>query len=140
MIRRIKPSDYKTIYDINQVCHKPFEPNIDLLFKLQVHDTWVAVEDGNVVGFLIARVTERDEVNIYNVAVLAEHRGKGIATALVRECEKVYWNYPLIYLHVDVNNPAQKLYFDLGYRATSIKLNMYGDDRNGIHMQKVLGA
>ena len=139
MIRRIKPSDYKAIYSINQRCHRIYEPNIDLLYKLQTGFTWVAEENGKVMGFLISRIVEDKLANIYNVSVLPEYRGQGIATALFKECHEFYRGNSLC-LHVNVNNPAQKLYFDLGYRVLSIKENFYGDGENAIHMCKVLGA
>jgi ribosomal-protein-alanine N-acetyltransferase len=135
------PQDFETICDINEVCQKYPEPRKSLLQTLSLpnHHKWVAFVDDRMAGFLISRWKLVNRANIYNVSVLPEYRKQGVATALIQECEKFNAGLQYIDLHVDVNNPAQKLYFDLGYRADQIREDFYGEDTKAIHMWKPMG-
>lgn len=143
MIRPFRAPDALPIYTLNRNCHKYAQPNIELLAVIKNGETWVAELDGKVVGFLISRITQvglggQGRVNIYNVAVDEQFRGKGIATELFKACHDFYKGQEYIYLHVDVNNPAQKLYFDLGYRASEIKRDFYNEGEHALVMWKSL--
>lgn len=84
----------------------------------------VAVEDREIVGGLAAYELkkfeqERSEIYVYDLAVLASHRRKGIATALIHELKSVArrcgaW---VIFIQADKGDiPAIKLYESLGRR------------------------
>lgn len=140
MIRRVAPNDYQAILEINERCHNPnaLEPRDSLVEKLRFLETWVFEEEGKVVGFLIGRQgSENSPANIYNVAVLPEFRKRGIAASLIQEFEKFYAGKCIYYyLHVDAQNPAQKLYFDLGYRVLALANDFYGDRTIALRMVK----
>jgi aminoglycoside 3-N-acetyltransferase I len=83
-----------------------------------------AVEDGQVVGGLVAYVLEkfeqeRSEIYIYDLAVAESQRRQGIATACIRllqETGKARGAY-VIYVQADlVDEPAIRLYTKLGVR------------------------
>lgn len=82
----------------------------------------VATEKDAVVGGLAAYVLhkfeqDRREIYIYDLAVLNEHRRKGIATQLITELKKVAQkiNAYVIYVQADLGDkPAIKLYESLG--------------------------
>lgn len=84
-----------------------------------------AIKNGAVVGGLAAYELqkfeqERSEIYIYDLAVAAAHRRKGIATALIQELQKiaVVRAVPVIFVQADIGDaPAIALYTQLGARA-----------------------
>jgi ribosomal protein S18 acetylase RimI-like enzyme len=77
----------------------------------------VVLVDGRPAGRLyVARWPE--EVRIVDIALLPEHRHAGIGTALLRElqAEAARAGKPLR-IHVEVFNPARRLYERLGFRT-----------------------
>jgi aminoglycoside 3-N-acetyltransferase I len=84
----------------------------------------VALQEGEVVGGiaayeLIKFEQERSEIYIYDLAVAATHRRKGIATALIQELKKIaaVRGAYAIFVQADlVDAPAIALYTKLGVR------------------------
>ncbi len=84
----------------------------------------VALLDGQVVGGLAAYVLEkfeqeRKEIYIYDLAVAAEHRRKGIATRIIKELQHIGKEIGayVIFVQADYGDePAIKLYESLGLR------------------------
>jgi aminoglycoside 3-N-acetyltransferase I len=103
------------------------QPDDAYLASLLARDTFIAVaaHDGDrIVGGLAAYVLPkfeqaRSEVYIYDLAVAASHRRRGIATGLIRELQRVAaergaW---VIFVQADhVDPPAIALYTKLGVR------------------------
>lgn len=87
--------------------------------------------DGKIVGYACVRIMY-EEAQICNVAVVPEHRRKGIATELLstlaafakeRGCERAE-------LEVNVENlPAVELYRKCGYQEEGIRKNFYRKTR-----------
>src|SRR5690348_14946518 len=83
-----------------------------------------AIKDDAVIGGLAAYELrkferERSEIYIYDLAVAAEHRRQGIATALIRELQKIARarSAYVIFVQADlVDAPAIALYSKLGIR------------------------
>ena len=83
-----------------------------------------AVSQGNVIGGLVAYVLqkfeqERSEIYIYDLAVDEAHRRTGVATALIRELQRVAAEIGayVIFVQADlVDAPAIALYEKLGTR------------------------
>lgn len=102
-------------------------PTAAYLERLLASDTFIAVvalHAGRVVGGLAAYVLpkfeqERSEIYIYDLAVSEAHRREGIATALIRELQRIAaergaW---VIYVQGDYgDDPALALYDKLGVR------------------------
>lgn len=104
-------------------------PSDDYLRRLLGRDTFIALaasKGEEVVGGLTAYVLtkfeqERDEIYIYDLAVMAEHRREGIATALIERirsiaAERGAW---VIFIQADTgveDQPAIALYSKLGQR------------------------
>lgn len=84
----------------------------------------VALKNEQVVGGLTAYVLtkyeqERNELYIYDLAVAAEHRREGIATALIKALKKIAANRDtyVIFVQADYgDDPAIALYTKLGIR------------------------
>jgi aminoglycoside 3-N-acetyltransferase I len=83
-----------------------------------------ATQEGEVVGGLAAYVLEkfereRSEVYIYDLAVAEAHRRKGVATALIRELQRVAAGRGAYVIFVQADpgdDPAIALYESLGTR------------------------
>jgi aminoglycoside 3-N-acetyltransferase I len=84
----------------------------------------VALQDGEVVGGiaayeLIKFEQERSEIYIYDLAVAATHRRKGIATALIQATQKIakVRGAYVVFVQADIQDePAIALYTKLGIR------------------------
>ena len=75
--------------------------------------------DGEPVGRLyVARL--EDEIRIVDVALLPEHRGRGIGTALLRGLlGEAAAAGKRLSIHVDKHNPARRLYERLGFTESA---------------------
>ena len=102
-------------------------PGADYVRQLLDSDTFiaiVAIVDGAVVGGLAAYVfrkfeQERSEIYIYDLAVAAAHRRRGIATALIDELTRkaAALGAYVVFIQADNDNPpAIELYSKLGVR------------------------
>ena len=135
-VRRLTPSDVPLARALNALFGREFadaatygaKPPDDaylraLLAKEHVI-TLVAVAAGEVCGGLVAYELpkleqERSEIYIYDLAVAADHRRKGMATALIDRlraiaAERGAW---VIYVQADYgDDPAISLYQKLGVR------------------------
>jgi ribosomal protein S18 acetylase RimI-like enzyme len=136
-VREFNRSDLKAVLEINKACHSKPQPDEQLMEIIDKGDTWVAEVDGKIVGMLIA--IYREGPYVFNTAVLPEYRNQGIASALFKQFETYFKPDGFYYLYVDSNNPAQKLYFDLGYRIINIKKDFYGKGENALIMVKYVG-
>ena len=143
------------MYEIETVC---FDESVrwdrpDFDATLAESDVWVAdyrEENWNglkedvevteeITGFLVARVKQHMGY-IMSVDILPEHRRKGIGAKLMYAAEEHYQKLGLkkIYLEVAVINPAQTLYFKLGYRVTGFRQRYYEDQSACLVMTKLL--
>lgn len=75
--------------------------------------------DGEPVGRLYVARGE-DEIRIVDVALLPEHRGRGIGTALLRaRLGEAATAGKRLTIHVEKHNPARRLYERLGFRESA---------------------
>jgi ribosomal-protein-alanine N-acetyltransferase len=111
----------------------------DFIREIGESDVWIADLDGTIVGFLMGEI-EDNMGHIATIDVDAEYRGRGIATTLTQHAEAAYrgCGYRKMMLEVQVDNPAQTLYFRLGYRVVGVKKSYYADGSNAITMEKKL--
>lgn len=137
MIRRVEENDLDQLWALNAECY----PEDDCLLrptfnKALKNPGWVYVD--NKIAAMLASEVSGGQPYIWSVATAPTHRGRGLATLLISEFEKHYKSsgYYRAWLHVRVENPAQKLYFDLGYRVASFEANIYGPRRHGLVMRK----
>jgi len=103
------------------------------------HDFWTAEDGGEVAGFLIAE-ERQSRGYVTTVDVLPRHRGRGVASRLMQAAEKEYRKrgYRRMRLEVGVDNPAQTLYFKLGYRTLHVRHNYYKKGSHALTMEKAL--
>lgn len=135
-VRQIGPRDTDTMRALNALFGRAFEdaalyrgdrPDDDWLRRVLGRDhviVLVAESEGRVVGGLVAYELEkleqaRSEIYLYDLAVDADQRRKGIATALIRRLraiahERGAW---VIFVQADPPDaPAVALYESLGVR------------------------
>ncbi len=117
-------------------------------FNSQLHkcDVWILEDQVHnpdekpiVVGFLVAKI-DHGVGYILTVEVPEKYRGRGYGAKLVEACEKDYKRrgFKTIRLEVFTENPAQVLYFKLGYRVNGFRKNFYEEGKSAIHMVKTL--
>jgi len=100
---------------------------------------WVACIGPRIAGFLIAGEVAGD-ITVETCNVAPVHRRKGIASRLMLACEGAAKRreYGRMRLEVFTENPAQILYFQLGYRVCGFKRNYYGLKKHAVSMVKAL--
>ncbi len=104
-----------------------------------------ALKNGAVVGGLAAYELqkfeqERSEIYIYDLAVAAEHRREGIATALIQELKKIAIARAayVIFVQADIgDDPAIALYTKLGMREDVLHFDIAIDDNSDRPNQKI---
>lgn len=132
-------SEFDALYAIECECfdQERFSPR-RMKRYLKTNEVLVARVGGVPVGTLLLKVNKGFSY-VSNVSVLKEYRGQGIATALMKQAEKLgRGDIRLIRLHVRFDNPAQKLYFDLGYRVVKVLEEFYAGSDTALLMEKVL--
>jgi len=98
---------------------------------------FVAEEEG-IVGFLLA-FWEEEEVHIHDLAVLPEHRRKGVASALLAHLLREAKNAKRVKLEVRASNAAaQAFYKKHGFREAALLRGYYEDGEDGILMIREL--
>jgi aminoglycoside 3-N-acetyltransferase I len=116
-------------------------PSVAYLKRLLSSDYFIALaalKNGAVVGGLAAYELqkfeqERSEIYIYDLAVAAEHRRRGIATALIQELMKIAVERAayVIYVQADLgDDPAIALYTKLGVREDVLHFDIAIDDNS----------
>ena len=110
-----------------------------LLSAAKKQNVWVAEETGKIMGFLLAD-KEFGKGYIDTVDVSPKARGRGIATKLIRMYETAAEKRGIteIKLEVSTENPAQVLYFNLGYRVVAFRRHYYKLHRHALTMAKKL--
>ncbi len=141
-LRKFESEDLQTVMQINRVC---LPENYSDFFFIDLYrrfpETFIVVEDdAKIVGYIMCRVETGlsnfgfggliKKGHIVSVAVIPDHRRKGIGEALViksMEGMKLY-NAKQCYLEVRVtNDPAIRLYKKLKFEITRTIHGYYSD-------------
>ncbi len=153
VVRRFEEKDLDSVMEINKTC---LPENYSASFFLDVHAKLseaflVAVNGDSVVAYIMCRL-ERSfpEVSkfrfvkkghIISIAVLPEHRRKGIASELIRRAEKSLLEREAeeYFLEVRVSNKsAQDLYKALGFMEARTIPFYYHNGEDAMVMSKAL--
>lgn len=143
---RVRPYSSPDYHKVFKIYRESFGPEFtERLLKDHLFTSdfvWVAeMPNGDVVGYLLAECTDGVPY-LSQVAVDSAWRHRGYASELVKVFEKHYEKQACdsVWLQVKVENPSQKLYFDLGYRVTKFESNLYGPGKHGLRMEKSLSV
>lgn len=130
-------ADIDTLIALNRECYPDEDDSvIPRMLKVARRNPCWLLEDNGIKACLLSEISE-GQPYIWSVAVTASYRGRGAATALIKDFEKHYaQSFTSMWLHTRNDNPAQKLYFDLGYRVISVERNIYGPNQHGLVMRK----
>jgi ribosomal protein S18 acetylase RimI-like enzyme len=141
-MRMIARDDYHfhVIKQINDLSFSGIERPTGLTLKFQ-YDTalsiWTKEVDQKIVAY--ALLVADSGPYVWSVATHPTFRSRGFAGALLDEAAE--WHRldgaQKMDLTVNVNNPAQKLYFDHGFRAVQVYRRYYGEAA-GLRMRRSL--
>jgi aminoglycoside 3-N-acetyltransferase I len=117
---------------------RPSHTYLNRLLSSHYFIALAALKNRSVVGGLAAYELqkfeqERSEIYIYDLAVAAEHRRQGIATALIQELKKiaVARSAYVIFVQADIgDDPAIALYTKLGVREDVLHFDIAIDDNS----------
>ena len=137
--------DFDRLMQINDACYfGEYRPPRKIVSDMiSVSDVLIArgshVDPETLVGFAIMKDAENVPAYLWNIAVDPEYQGRGVGGNILREIIKKYTLSKRmgISLHVNVNNPAQKLYYDYGFRVTSLVKDYFKPD-DGLYMLRRL--
>ena len=140
LIRKYTDEDFVWVNNINQLSYDFPIPELLLSAEIEKGQTWVAVKNDIVIGYLIGKI-KHGVPYVYAITVAYTHREQGIATKLFEEFEKGFGGLQKpenkrFWLQVADDNPAQKLYFDLGYRVGYVDEDFYGMTKHALCMYK----
>lgn len=105
-------------------------PATTLQEMISVSDIWIAEEeDKPLLGFMIVRPMG-DGAYLWQMSVHPGMQKRGIGGNMLREVIQYYTakKYKHVRLHVHYDNPAQKLYFDYGFRVYDIARGYYSNE------------
>lgn len=146
IIRLADEEDLGELLEIEEKCfgREKFSPETIRAF-IEREDTFIlaAFEEDGIIGSIMALMSDiMRQGKVASVAVLAEHRGKGTGSALLRECEKIFESHELMKYSLEVdtmNAPAIALYSSRGYEIKGMLRDFYGLGRNAYYMEKRVG-
>ena len=152
-LRKFGISDLNAVMEINRVC---LPENYSQFFYVDLFRRFpetflVAEENGIVVGYIMCRIEVglgdigfsglKKRGHVVSVAVIPEHRKKGVGEALVSSAMDAMrtYNAKQCYLEVRVSNdPAVELYKKLGFEVTRTSQSYYADGEDAYIMTKKL--
>jgi ribosomal protein S18 acetylase RimI-like enzyme len=147
-------TDFDRIMEISDACYEGVErpPRETMKDMVEVCDIFLAkrclMNDPDspscenhstdpIVGFALVRTVVHPY--IWSIAVAKKFQGRGVGGNLLREIIKWYTLQKAqeIKLHVHEDNPAQKLYWDYGFRVKSVEEGYYMP-KDGLVMRREL--
>jgi len=143
-IQRLGHADARLMRELNELFAGAFEdprsyraspPSDDYLETLLAKEhviVSVAIQDGVVIGGLVAYElkkleSRRSEIYIYDLAVDARHRRRGVATALIESLRKIAAARlaSVVFVQADYgDDPAIELYEKLGTREAVLHFDI----------------
>ena len=144
-IRRYKPSDLLTLYEIDQACFPPgisySKSEISRFILQRGSRTWVAEDGEETVGFLIAGRASKDVGHIVTIDVLAGWRRRGVGRELMDAVEAWAAEQGLRMLYLETaedNLAAQRFYRRRNYAKIDVIERYYSVGKAAWVMAKMI--
>ena len=146
-VRLADERDMGALLRIEEDCFgaERFSPDTIRAF-LQRDDTFVLIaeEGGLAVGSAMCIVSRFErQGRIASIAIMKQHRKRGIGSKLLEECESMLLKNDLTRLSLEVetiNEPAIALYSTRGYEVKGLLRDFYGFGRHAFYMEKRIPA
>ena len=145
-LRPFRPSDLETLYRIDQACFPPgvsySRGELAAFIRHRSAVTWIAEENQEIVGFLIADREAKGAAHIVTIDVVEGRRRSGVGKALMEAVEDWARREGLRLIHLETaesNRAAQAFYQARGYRKLETIENYYADGEAAWIMVKSLG-
>ena len=145
-LRPYRPSDFETLYRIDQVCfpegiaYGRFEMKVYL--RADGSYCLIAEAAGQIAGFILAELAP-DEGHIITLDVLEKYWRQGIGSLLLAAAEKETVSRGgtrMVLETATTNKAAIALWRKHGYRQFATIESYYGPGRDAFRMSKDLGA
>lgn len=142
-IRCVKPTDLPYVYEIERLSFEHPYPQsyINTLASLSPNTFLVVEKDGRLVGYAAALLEGKGLGHIFSIAVLREHRCKGIGTALINRLIEILKKQGASFIRLEVrrsNRLAQKMYEKLGFKKAYEIKGLYEDGEDCVVMIKTI--
>ncbi len=145
-IRPYQRDDFEVLFLIDQICF-PADiafSQVEMHFYLNHPDSiaWVAEGSPSILGFILARITNRSRAHILTLDVVPEMRKLRIGTALMNRLhlDLEERKIAVSVLEVGVGNmPAQRLYEKLGYGYVGTLAGYYRGREDAYRMERITG-
>jgi [ribosomal protein S18]-alanine N-acetyltransferase len=144
-LRPFRPGDLQTLYEIDQTCFVPgisyTQEELTAFIGHRHSHTWVAEEDGEIAGFLIAQREARKIVHIVTIDVLKAWRRRGVGSLLMEAAEQWTCDHGLRMIGLETaqnNYVAQRFYVARGYLKVGEIEQYYADGTTAWVMVKEL--
>lgn len=143
------PTEFPRLLQINDECYTGIERPSAFEFEGMLKNTDIFVArldefgDPCILGFAICKHEGLYQScpYLWSIAVSPSFQGRGVGGNLLREVIKYYTilkGMSEITLHCKPSNPAQKLYFDYGFRVEGVAPHWYGRNEKGLFMRRPL--
>jgi len=155
-LRKFEPKDLNRVVYINQTC---LPENYSYSFFMSLHERFpetfiVAEKEGMIIGYIMCRIESgfsgfslktlglAKKGHVISIAVLPEHRKKGVGQALLKtalQAMSTHYNVKSCYLEVRVSNEnAINMYKKVGFEIERTIRGYYSDGENAYIMSRKL--
>ena len=138
-VRPVKPEDLSVISEIEEASFKdPFPPYfIAQLADANPNTFLVALDKGTIVGYAVVD-DWTDQHHLVSIAVLANHRRRGVGHALLNALIGRLSQGKLGLELRKSNKNALSLYMKNGFSQTGVAHSYYTDGEDAIQMEKTI--
>lgn len=146
LLRPFRPADLQTLYEIDQACFpQGISYSREELRRFIQHknsQTWVAEEEGQIAGFLVADRQAGKLGHIITVDVTERFRRRRVGTLLMDAAEDWFRTQGIAWVCLEAaetNTSAQRFYLARGYKQAEVIPGYYSDGSAAWVMVKWLG-
>jgi ribosomal protein S18 acetylase RimI-like enzyme len=138
VIRPYKDIDFEDVKFLNDISYE--RPCTESVLRSKLQNAWIAEIGGEVIGAAICcpdsdavAELDRSRTLLWSITVAPAQRNKGWGSVLIREVSK---HFLALYLYVDTDSPAKRLYEREGFKVEKFLFNHYGRNSHAYLMRK----